>query len=172
MTTASAGARVGSRSAWASLSATGTGTALALAARRRVGRALASLATGSEPDLRPSTCLVIPSLRDNSRLIAAPHSTLTPGRRRSSAVTARRRRRARHDGMLKIVGHELARSRGSLCGPCGPARLSFLGVSGTKRDEAFVAEDRRAATVDSEPAPPSLLLNLAIGPWLGCVAAE
>jgi hypothetical protein len=56
---------------------------MALAARQRIVRALATSTTGSDPDLRPGTSLVIPSLPDDSRstpLYAHPISTQKLGR--------------------------------------------------------------------------------------------
>src|SRR5450759_3581911 len=72
MTTVAAGALGRAHSAWSSGSAAGTAMALAPAVRRRVGRALATLTSGSDPALRSSNGLVIPSLLVDAQLMVVP----------------------------------------------------------------------------------------------------
>jgi len=69
--------------------------------------------------MRPSTSLVIPSLPDNSQLIAAP--TLRPPRLRAGARPWRRDRRrpgAAHDPAIVLV---------PACGPCTLADVDDRG---------------------------------------------
>jgi len=72
LTTASAGAVGTSRSAWSSVSAAGTATALGTRGTTAGWPGAGELDLGERPALRPSNCLVIPCLRDNSRADRRP----------------------------------------------------------------------------------------------------
>src|SRR5665811_1120998 len=122
MTTASLGGIGRSRSAGSAAFAEGTATALVPAARRRSVRALASLTSGSDPALRPSTALVIPCLPDNSQLIAAP--TLRSPRLGVGASDVTARRPAKDATMARSWRLEVGGARGGrkLRFPFGPPR--------------------------------------------------
>jgi hypothetical protein len=135
----------------------------------------------SDPALRPSNCLVIPCLRDNSRADRRPHSTPTPAPRRrrkghqGAGTLEKRERRWRLAGRVRFSasirhGHCSSgrRSRGGRC-PAPEPELT---------DETRRAQGREAGRAElhgrfSDPALPRPALQshgLAVGGIAGPAA--